>query len=147
MPLAKFQPVQLIDCLRQHGLSVPELPPQTITGFMKGSIDLVFQHNGQYFIADYKSNHLGHQLSDYQKQQLSEAMAHSGYTLQAALYALALHKWLASRLQSYDFEQHFGGIYYLFLRGMNANGQEGIHFWRPSLDLLTKLNALMGETP
>ncbi|MDO8418380.1 MAG: exodeoxyribonuclease V subunit beta [Agitococcus sp.] len=147
LPLAKFQPVQLIDCLRQHGLSVPELPPQTITGFMKGSIDLVFQHNGQYFIADYKSNHLGHQLSDYQQQQLSEAMAHSGYTLQAALYALALHKWLASRLQSYDFEKHFGGIYYLFLRGMNANGQEGIHFWRPSLDLLTKLNALMGETP
>ncbi len=145
LPLAKFQPVQLIHCLRQHGLEVPELPHQTITGFMKGSIDLVFQHNGQYFIADYKSNHLGHQLSDYQQSQLAEAMAHSGYTLQAALYALALHKWLASRLQHYDFEQHFGGIYYLFLRGMNANGREGIHFWRPTVSLLTELNALLGE--
>jgi len=145
LPLAKFQPVQLIYCLRQHGLEVPELPHQTITGFMKGSIDLVFQHEGQYFIADYKSNHLGHQLSDYQQSQLAEAMAHSGYTLQAALYALALHKWLASRLQYYDFEQHFGGIYYLFLRGMNANGCEGIHFWKPTLSLLTELNALLGE--
>ncbi len=144
LPLAKFQPVQLIQCLRQHHINVPELPAQTITGFMKGSIDLVFQHQGQYFIADYKSNHLGHQLSDYQQAQLTEAMAHSGYTLQAALYALALHKWLASRLQHYDFDQHFGGVFYLFLRGMNSQGQEGVYFWKPTLQLLAQLNTLLG---
>ena len=97
MPLTRFYPPTLMECLREHGLIVPDLAAQNITGFMKGSIDLVFEHQGQYFIADYKSNHLGHQLSDYQHDKLHTAMANNGYQLQAALYALALHRWLSQR--------------------------------------------------
>jgi len=145
LPLNRFQPRQFTDCLRQHGLTVPDLAEQTLTGFMKGSIDLVFEHQGQYFIADYKSNHLGHTFSDYQHDKLAVAMAHNGYQLQAALYALALHRWLTHRLQDYDFEQHFGGAFYLFLRGMNEHGNEGVYYWRPTYALLTQLNAIVGE--
>jgi exodeoxyribonuclease V beta subunit len=145
LPLTRFNPTTLSKCLHQHGVVVQELAYQTISGFMKGSIDLVFEHQGQYFIADYKSNHLGHQLSDYQAESLASAMAHHGYNLQAALYALALHRWLSNRLQDYDFEKHFGGAFYLFVRGMHEHGSEGVHFWRPTRALIDDLNALVGE--
>ncbi len=145
LPLTQFNPTQLTRCMQQHGVAVPELAYQTITGFMKGSIDLVFEYQGQYFIADYKSNHLGHQFSDYQAESLAVAMASHGYNLQAALYALALHRWLSNRLQDYDFERHFGGTFYLFVRGMNERGSEGIHYWRPTLALVNELSALVGD--
>lgn len=147
LPLQRFYPPQLIECLRQHGLTVPDLMAQNITGFMKGSIDLVFEHQGQYFIADYKSNHLGHHLNDYQSDKLQTAMANNGYQLQAALYSLALHRWLTHRLQGYQFEQHFGGVFYLFIRGMNQQGNQGVYYWRPSYALLMELNTLIGEQP
>ncbi|MBK8326508.1 MAG: hypothetical protein IPL02_05540 [Moraxellaceae bacterium] len=35
LPLQRFYPPQLIDCLRKHGLTVPDLMAQNITGFMK----------------------------------------------------------------------------------------------------------------
>ena len=145
LPLTRFYPPTLMECLREHGLIVPDLAAQNITGFMKGSIDLVFEHQGQYFIADYKSNHLGHQLSDYQHDKLHTAMANNGYQLQAALYALALHRWLSHRLQHYQFEQHFGGVFYLFLRGMNGQGNQGVYAWRPTHELLNALNRIVGE--
>jgi exodeoxyribonuclease V beta subunit len=145
LPLQRFYPPQLIDCLRKYGLTVPDLMAQNITGFMKGSIDLIFEHQGQYFIADYKSNHLGHHLNDYQAEKLQLAMANNGYQLQAALYSLALHRWLTHRLQGYQFEQHFGGVFYLFIRGMNPQGNQGIYEWRPSYELLMELNAIIGE--
>ncbi|MBK8326507.1 MAG: hypothetical protein IPL02_05535 [Moraxellaceae bacterium] len=72
-------------------------------------------------------------------------MANNGYQLQAALYSLALHRWLTHRLQGYQFEQHFGGVFYLFIRGMNPQGNQGIYEWRPSYELLMELNAIIGE--
>ena len=72
-------------------------------------------------------------------------MANNGYQLQAALYALALHRWLSHRLQHYQFEQHFGGVFYLFLRGMNGQGNQGVYSWRPNHELLNALNRIVGE--
>ncbi|PTQ90963.1 exodeoxyribonuclease V subunit beta [Agitococcus lubricus] len=147
LPLHKLQTTAFIRCLRQHGVSVADLPYQEITGFLKGSIDLVFYHQGRYFIADYKSNHLGHRFEDYQPALLHEAMYSHGYYLQAAIYALALHRWLTSRLLNYKPEHHLGGVFYLFIRGMHAQGQEGILPWQPSVALLEDLSALLEETP
>ncbi|HNL79757.1 MAG TPA: 3'-5' exonuclease, partial [Agitococcus sp.] len=145
LPLNQFQTTALIRCLQKYGIAVGELPYQTITGFLKGSIDLVFQHQGQYFIADYKSNHLGHQLDDYQGDKLHETMFSHGYNLQAAIYSLALHRWLSSQLRDYQPERHFGGVFYLFLRGMNVHGTEGIYHWQPNLKLLDELVDLLGS--
>ena len=72
-------------------------------------------------------------------------MQSHGYNLQAAIYALALHRWLASRLHNYRPEQHLGGVFYLYLRGMNPHGQEGIYHWQPSLSLLNEMSALLGD--
>ena len=145
LPLKHFQTTKFRQCLQKHGITVAELPYQSITGFLKGSIDLVFQHQGQYFIADYKSNYLGHQLDNYQTPSLIESMSSHGYHLQAAIYALALHRWLKSRLANYQPQQHLGGVFYLYLRGMNPHGQEGIYHWIPSLALLEDMSAILME--
>ena len=41
------------------------------------------------------------------------------YFLQYHLYCLALHFYLASRLSGYDYTTHFGGVFYIYLRGVN----------------------------
>ena len=75
---------------------------------------------------------------------LAQAMAHGGYHLQAALYAVALHRWLQSRLRDYDPAVHLGGVYYLFIRGMHpAQGAHGVHAWQPPLALLDTLSHIL----
>lgn len=118
-----------------------------LTGFMKGFIDLVFEHQGQFYVVDYKSNHLGYEKADYQSEQLNVAMVEHDYPLQYLIYSLALHRYLRLRLPDYDPEKHFGGVYYLFIRGMKPEwGQAGVFYDKPSVDLLDKLDqCLQGE--
>jgi exodeoxyribonuclease V beta subunit len=102
------------------GIARPPLTHQHFQGMVKGFIDLCFEHQGLYFIADYKSNWLGNQPSSYQGLGLMQSIAEHRYDLQYSLYCLALHRHLKARLQaSYQPKVHFGGALYLFLRGMN----------------------------
>ncbi|WP_114766397.1 exodeoxyribonuclease V subunit beta [Vibrio rhodolitus] len=120
---------------------------QTVQGMLKGFIDLVFEHQGKYYVLDWKSNHLGDEIHDYHGDALRQAMADHRYDLQYQIYALALHRFLRSRLANYDYQQHFGGVYYLFLRGMDGEGEHGIFSAKPSLQFLTELDQLIdGET-
>jgi exodeoxyribonuclease V beta subunit len=117
-----------------------------LSGFMKGFIDLVFEYEGRFYIADYKSNWLGTQADNYQQAALDEAMVAHSYPLQYLIYSLALHRYLQTRLPDYDPEQHFGGVYYLFIRGMHPDwGQAGVYFERPSTALLEALDRCMSE--
>ncbi|AXV32702.1 exodeoxyribonuclease V subunit beta [Aeromonas hydrophila] len=113
-----------------------------VQGMLKGFIDLVFEWQGRWYLLDYKSNHLGMSLADYSRSALEQAMAEHRYDLQYQLYSLALHRLLALRLPGYDFEQHFGGVFYLFLRGMP---QGGIFHTRPSRELVLGLDRLFSE--
>ncbi|WP_429143653.1 exodeoxyribonuclease V subunit beta [Aeromonas hydrophila] len=114
----------------------------TVQGMLKGFIDLVFEWQGRWYLLDYKSNHLGMSPADYSRPALEQAMAEHRYDLQYQLYSLALHRLLALRLPGYDFEQHFGGVFYLFLRGMP---QGGIFHTRPSRELVLGLDELFSE--
>ncbi|HDX8358358.1 TPA: exodeoxyribonuclease V subunit beta [Aeromonas hydrophila] len=114
----------------------------TVQGMLKGFIDLVFEWQGRWYLLDYKSNHLGMSPADYSLPALEQAMAEHRYDLQYQLYSLALHRLLTLRLPGYDFEQHFGGVFYLFLRGMP---QGGIFHTRPSRELVLGLDRLFGE--
>ncbi len=111
-------------------------------GMITGIIDLVFEHDGRFYIADYKSNFLGGALGDYAPDKLRQAVLDRRYDLQYLLYALALHRYLRQRLASYDYGTHFGGVYYLFLRGMRpASGPDfGIHFDLPDPALIAWLD-------
>jgi exodeoxyribonuclease V beta subunit len=115
-----------------------------LDGVLRGVIDLVFAHDGRYYLADYKSNWLGPQADDYTPEALAVAMAGGGYTAQALIYALALHRHLRARLPDYDVARDFGGVYYLFLRGMapEAPGR-GVMRLCPDRAMLAQLDALM----
>jgi exodeoxyribonuclease V beta subunit len=119
------------------------LPP---TGFLKGFIDLVFRAGERFYIVDYKSNWLGGSAASYQPVQLAFAMREHHYFLQYHLYAVALHRHLALRLPGYDYAQHFGGVYYLFVRGMSPEHSRGtgVFFDRPELALLEALAQALG---
>ncbi|MCO4204947.1 exodeoxyribonuclease V subunit beta [Aeromonas taiwanensis] len=114
----------------------------TVQGMLKGFIDLVFEWQGRWYLLDYKSNHLGMSPADYSRPALEQAMVEHRYDLQYQLYSLALHRLLSLRLPGYDFDQHFGGVFYLFLRGMP---QGGIFHTRPSRELVQGLDRLFSE--
>lgn len=125
---------------------LPQLSFNAISGFMKGFIDLVFEYDGRFYVADYKSNWLGDKQRDYAPAALTDAMVMHSYPLQYLIYSLALHCYLQTRLPDYDPDTHFGGVYYLFIRGMQPDwGQAGVYFDRPSPALLDALDLCMQE--
>jgi exodeoxyribonuclease V beta subunit len=116
-----------------------------LEGFLKGFIDLVFARHGRYYLCDYKTSHLGDTLGAYARERLGDAMAHSHYHLQSHLYALALHRYLVRRQPGYHYEKHFGGILYLFIKGMTPSrgAQTGVYFERPPRARLDALSDLL----
>ena len=125
-----------------HHLPSDPLQFEQIQGMVRGSIDLVFRHNGKYYLVDYKSNFLGSTLADYNQEALKKEMLHSHYDWQYLIYTLALHRYLQSVVPHYDYERDFGGVFYLFLRGMNGEPQSGVFYDRPSVELITELDGV-----
>lgn len=125
-----------------HHLPSEPLQFEQIQGMVRGSIDLVFRHNGKYYLIDYKSNFLGSTLSDYNQEALKKEMLHSHYDWQYLIYTLALHRYLQSVVPKYDYARDFGGVFYLFLRGMNGEPQSGVFYDRPSVELITELDGV-----
>ncbi|MBA2779013.1 exodeoxyribonuclease V subunit beta [Billgrantia kenyensis] len=119
----------------------PALDADTLNGMLKGFIDLVFEHEGRYYVADWKSNHLGPDDSAYSQEAMRQAVAAKRYDLQYALYLLALHRLLKARLPGYDYDRHIGGSLTVFLRGANAESR-GVHAERPPRELIEALDAL-----
>jgi exodeoxyribonuclease V beta subunit len=112
-------------------------------GFMRGFIDLVFEFAGKFYLADWKSNHLGSSIGCYRRDILREPILSGYYFLQYHLYCLALHLYLEKRLPGYEYESHFGGVFYVFLRGVNQDlGPEyGIYHDLPPLSTIEMLGA------
>ena len=96
--------------------------------YLRGEIDLVYEHAGRYYVVDYKSNFLGNSLSDYDKNTLKHAMSKAGYWLQAAIYQVALHRFLSIRIQDYEGneEKYLGPVEYVFLRGVYGSHTDAI---------------------
>ncbi|PNS08793.1 exodeoxyribonuclease V subunit beta [Solilutibacter silvestris] len=145
-----LQPVQidaLLELLHGHGVVRDRHGfglRQRLEGLMTGLIDLTYHVDGKWYVLDYKSN----RLPTYDAPALQRAMAHSEYDLQALIYTLALHRWLRFRLgDEYDYARDFGGIRYLFCRGLDATRSDspGIHAQRFSPELVHALDALFGH--
>ncbi len=129
--------------LAEHaGRALPGITAADFVGMVTGVIDLVFEHDGRFYVVDYKSNLLGRRFDDYAPQALTEAMLGRRYDLQYLLYTLALHRYLGTRLPGYDYAHHIGGVLYLFLRGMRpATGPErGVFHTRPPWGLIDALD-------
>lgn len=114
-----------------------------LTGILNGKIDLFFEHGGRYYLLDWKSNHLGNQAEAYHTAALESAMEEHNYYLQYYLYCLAACRYLKQRLPGFDYEKHFGGVYYIFLRGIRSGTSYGIYSHRPALADLIQLDQLL----
>ena len=148
LPIAQL-PAREVDALcRQYilpDMDRPTLPDRSLHGMLMGFADLVFVHEGRYWVLDYKTNHLGLDGSAYHPAALAQSMLQHRYDVQAALYMLALHRLLQSRLgDAYDPAQQLGGALYFFLRGLDGPAQ-GVHVVPPILELLEALQALISE--
>ena len=125
-------------------LAQGSIPRALAKGYLKGFIDLVFEHRGRYYIADYKSNWLGPTIDDYGEPALAASIAAECYDLQYLLYTLAVDRYLSTRIADYDYERHFGGVFYLYLRGLrnDRGSRRGVYFSRPALRVVDALRAL-----
>jgi exodeoxyribonuclease V beta subunit len=136
----------LVDPNNTYGINYVRLPSyQSLKGMMHGFIDLIFEKNGKYYVCDYKSSHLGDDYSDYNHHDLRNNIEKNYYDLQYLIYSLALHRYLQQNITDYNAEQHFGGIYYLYLRGMTNNNKHlgaGVYFRKILLEELTDLDCL-----
>ncbi|MBL8891177.1 MAG: exodeoxyribonuclease V subunit beta [Planctomycetaceae bacterium] len=126
------------------GRSRPALEPDHLNGLLKGFMDLVFEFQGRYYIADWKSNDLGSSVDDYHSEALQRAICDKRYDMQYTLYLVALHRHLRQRLPDYDYRQHVGGAMYLFLRGLENANTRGVHFECPPYELIDSLDGLFG---
>jgi exodeoxyribonuclease V beta subunit len=113
-----------------------------LRGFLRGFLDLALEHGGRFYILDYKSNRLGETVAEYQRPRMVAEMRRHHYVLQYLLYTVALHRYLGLRMSGYDYDQHFGGVYYLFVRGMSTQHPpgSGVLFERPPRALIEALS-------
>lgn len=120
------------------------LSSKQMCGYLTGFIDLICEHDGLYYVMDYKTNG----LADYSEASLCQAMREHNYGLQYWIYTLVLHRYLQNRLPDYDYESHFGGVRYLFVRGMQPEQpMSGVYQDRPDLAKVEDLAALFGGEP
>jgi exodeoxyribonuclease V beta subunit len=150
---AALTPHALAGTLRgRWQVSAPDYPAriarlrfEPLAGFLRGFVDLVFEHGGRWYVADYKSSFLGPAPGDYRASRLVHVMAQHHFFLQYHLYAVAVDRHLRQCVPGYDYETHFGGVYYLFVRGMSPGHPRGhgVFHDRPSRALVAELSAIL----
>ncbi|HUH18739.1 UvrD-helicase domain-containing protein [Albibacterium sp.] len=114
-----------------------------LEGIMNGKMDLFFEHKGLFYILDWKSNFLGDSLDFYSKEVLDEVMIENNYHLQYLIYTVAAKKYLEQRMPTFDYESHFGGVIYLFVRGLRKDSNSGIFVRKPELAHIKDLENLL----
>lgn len=105
--------------------------------YINGLIDMVFRKDGKYYILDWKSNKL-----DYFSGELFNKAVEETYGMQFEIYQLAFIQYLQSVMgKSFDYDKHFGGVYYIYLRGLKENDESGIYYSKPDYEKYKKLSA------
>ena len=131
-----------------HIPDLPDLKKSNFKGFMKGSLDLVAKfttkQGDKFFMIDYKSNYLGDSFGDYTQDSILKSIFEARYDVQILFYSLALYRFLKCTLHDFLYEKDFGGVMYLYLRGMNSNNtvSPGQFYVRPSEELIKRLSDL-----
>ncbi|GAA3896357.1 MULTISPECIES: exodeoxyribonuclease V subunit beta [Gibbsiella] len=152
LPISRMLQAHDLDALaKRHDPLSANCPPldfQQVQGMLKGFIDLVFCWQGKFYLLDYKSNWLGESSAAYTRPAMEQAMAEHRYDLQYQLYTLALHRYLRHRLPGYSYQRHFGGVIYLFLRGVDVEHPgNGIFTCCPAQELVEGMDSLFGAAP
>ncbi|HEY5480482.1 MAG TPA: exodeoxyribonuclease V subunit beta [Verrucomicrobiae bacterium] len=150
-PTGHLDGARLLDLIRSpNPSSAPAssraaVPVSRIQAFLKGFIDLVFRFEGRYHVVDWKSNLLGTKVEAYTREAMTRAVEESCYDLQYHIYVVALDKYLRKRVPGYEFETHFGGVHYVFLRGLAPGRPDlGVYHDRPSAQKIECLSSVLG---
>ena len=152
VPVERIDNQRLAECLVQSSSpavrayateGLLQLNAYHLRGYLTGSADLVVTHGDRWHVLDWKSNHLGLTAQDYAAERLWSVMADEHYILQYHLYALALDRFLATRIPSYDRALHLGSVWYVFLRGVGQVPGDGIVHDQPSVEVLSALDRLL----
>ena len=147
-----FFPGDLLAAVSSHPeYRLPEIspPPRQGGGFMTGFIDLLFRRDGKFFVLDWKTNFLGDAPENYAPPALARVMSADCYFLQYLIYCSALTRYLRHRLRMSSFgeaeyRQYFGGVYYLFLRGITPERPGyGVFFDRPRFEVISEINGII----
>ncbi len=124
----------LVDCETFQALD-----KRRMSGYLTGFIDLVCEYQGRFYVMDYKSN----TLPGYGTEHLIQAMREHNYGLQYWIYTVVLHHYLQQRLPDYDYTTHFGGVKYLFMRGMQTQQVgSGVFSTLPAFELVAQLSGV-----
>lgn len=152
-PVEHLDSKGLLQLFNEHNLftmryasALEQLSFADMSGFMHGYIDMVFEHDDAYYIVDWKSNLLGTSIEDYHRSMLHNAIASRLYFLQYTIYTVAVHRYLHLMLgRMYSYEKHFGGVFYIFVRGVDASRgcEYGIFYDKPDAALISKLDNLL----
>jgi exodeoxyribonuclease V beta subunit len=140
-PISKPDTDRLMRVLREKGKAVSNA--DTAENYLTGFIDLIVRQNGKYYILDYKSNYLGDNLENYSNLELEEEIKASNYDLQYHLYTVALVRFLKQSLSQFSYEKEFGGVMYLFVRGMRPGSENGIWFHKPDKTVISNLDKIL----
>ena len=116
--------------------------------YATGSIDLVFLRDGRYSIVDWKTNRMTPETLRDAESVRKNVDEH--YAIQRVLYSYCLIKWLKSfpdfegKKEEEIFRDHFGGIYYVYVRGCCADTGYGVyaHTWKSFKDLEASYNKI-----
>jgi len=138
-----FEPAALMAIPAEEDFIIRSVEGKALQGILNGLVDLIFEYQGKYYILDWKSNFLGDSLEDYHYEGLLEAMNANNYHLQYLLYTLALKQFLEKHQKGFDYERDFGGVVYLFLRGIRKGRTTGIFSYKPSMNQIQFLEKLI----
>lgn len=146
-PISKLVTEQLNQLSSEHfNIGTKPNNQKAVDGLMNGKIDLFFEHNNKYYILDWKSNYLGYNPElHYHSEALQNAMNENNYHLQYLIYSVAIKKYLSSRLGSFNYETQFGGVIYLFLRGIRKDHQYGIFTTKPTLEIIERTEQILQQ--
>jgi len=141
-------PLKQFNTDRLKALSTDEIPFHIksfaeIEGIMNGKMDLFFKMHDKYYILDWKSNFLGETLEDYNQEKVAKAMGDNNYHLQYHLYTLAAKKYLSHCINDFDYDKHFGGVIYIFLRGVRTDLNNGLFLHRPDKTIINKIEDII----
>jgi exodeoxyribonuclease V beta subunit len=143
-PVANLEARRLQVLLEKHGRKLPPLNFADLQGYLRGFMDLVFEHHGKWYVLDWKSNRLGTKVGDYVRGCLDREMYRHCYELQGLIYLVALHRYLKFRIPDYDYGRYIGGILYLFIRGVRPEWPDsGIWHDLPHQALIDDLDVLL----
>lgn len=131
--------------LHAHGYAQTRshFSPDTLSGLMTGVLDAVIHHENRFWVIDYKTNRLGEAADSYAPERLASAVRDAEYDLQYLIYLTALHRWLKTRMPRYDYERDIGGALYLFVRGLDGGGANGVHIDKPPRELIEAMDSLL----